>query len=257
MSVLLIVGHIHTLTEVREKSVPLVAQLPSLERKLTVLEQQMELTELEGATRMASAQEKIDVYALPEETDVSRLVALFEVVRDVLERNGYLASMHTLQVSSDGSEVSTTFIVHEQGMKTINLLVHTSGLLTLGDVLSPEDLAPLLARIEEENPAGLIALEQFLAADILRYAQDPKTYEEQLKKSFTSTTLLSTFDTIVQTSVLHDIKTFLRGGIAEALQRSKLWPLQMMAVKEVSLSPGRAPKWYKIGLTLEVFRVDS
>ena len=257
LSVCLMVAHISTLAQVREESVPLVGQLPSLERKLTVLEQQIELTELEGATRLGSVQEKIEVFALPEETDVSRVVALFEVIRDVLKHNGYLADMNGLQISSDGREASTEFIVHEQGMRTINLLIHTSGLLTIGDLLSEEELALLLQRIEEEHPAGLIALEQFLSADILRYAEDPKTYEEQLKKSFTSTALLSVFENLVNTSVLNDIKTLLRGDMAQSLQKLKLWPLQMMGVKEVSLSRGSAAKWYKIGLTLELFQADS
>ncbi len=265
VSVMLIVSHINTIAEVKEFSVPLVGQLPELERKLDVLKQQVELTELHAVTRPGSMQEKVEVFALPKETDVSRIIATFEVVRDVLERNGYLADMSSVDISEEregpdgirSRDVSVEFVVHDEGLKTILLLVEIGGLLTIGDVLTEEETALLLHRIEQENPSGLIPFEQFLSADLLRYIEDSKTYEEQLRRSFSSTTFLNAFENVLRTSLLYDSKVLLRGGIGEALSTYKLWPLQIMAVKEVSIQPGSAEKWNRLGLTVEVFSADS
>jgi hypothetical protein len=258
-------AHIQTIIQVRDISVPIVGQLPRMERRLAALTQQVELTELHAVTRIGSQQEKVEVYALPEETNISRIVATFEVIRDVLTRDGLMSSMSPLDISAaskreDGSvsrTISVEFAAHEDGLKTIMLLVRLSGLLTVGDVLTEEEVAILVDRIEQENPSGIIALEQFLTADLLRYAENSKTYEEQLKRSFSSTTFLNLFENVLRTSLLREVKILLRSDLGEILSGYKLWPLQLMAVEEVSIRPGDAPKWQKLGLTLLVFSEES
>ena len=66
---MLMYAHIQTIIQVRDVSVPIVGQLPQMERRLAALTQQIELTELHSATRIGSQQEKVEVYALPEETN--------------------------------------------------------------------------------------------------------------------------------------------------------------------------------------------
>ncbi|MBT4119724.1 MAG: hypothetical protein HOG89_01180 [Candidatus Peribacter sp.] len=262
---MLMYAHIQTIIQVRDVSVPIVGQLPQMERRLAALTQQIELTELHSATRIGSQQEKVEVYALPEETNVSRVVATFEVIRDVLTRDGLLAEMSNLDISEpvkrdDGSTsrtVSVEFAAHEDGLKTIMLLVQLSGLLTVGDVLTEEEVELLVDRIEQENPSGIVALEQFLTADLLRYAENSKTYEEQLKRSFSSMTFLNLFENVLRTSLLRDVKSLLRSDLGEILSGYKLWPLQLMAIEEVSMKPGDAPKWQRLGLTLLVFSEES
>ncbi|MDA0375816.1 MAG: hypothetical protein O3A80_00705 [bacterium] len=257
----LLYAHIHTIIQVRDISVPIVGQLPQMERRLAALTQQMELTELYSVTRMGSQQEKIEVYALPEETNVSRIVATFEVIRDVLTRDGLLAEMSDLSISEplkseDGSmsrTVSVEFAAHEDGLKTIMLLVQLSGLLTIGDVLTAQEIDLLVDRIEQENPSGIVALEQFLSADLLRYAENPKTYEEQLRRSFSSATFLNLFENVLRTSLLREVKNLLHSDLGEILSGYKLWPLQLMVVEEVSMKSGDAPKWQRLRLTLLVF----
>ncbi|MAE68487.1 MAG: hypothetical protein QF793_02125 [Candidatus Peribacteraceae bacterium] len=262
---LLIHAHIQTIIQVRDISVPIVGQLPQMERRLATLTQQLELTELHAATRIGSQQEKVEVYALPEETNVSRTVATFEVIRDVLTRDGLIASMSDLDISEttkreDGSAsrtISVEFAAHEDGVKTIMLLIRLSGLLTVGDVLTQQEIDLLVDRIEQENPSGIVALEQFLTADLLRYAENPKTYEEQLKRSFSSTTFHNLFENVLRTSLLREVKILLRSDLEEILSGYKLWPMQLMAVEEVSIRPGAAPKWQKLGLTLLIFSEGS
>lgn len=265
VSSMLMLAHIHTIITVRDVSVPIVGQLPQLERKLSALTEQMELSELHEATRVGSQQEKVEVYALPKKTDLSRLIATFEVIRDVLARDGLLASMSELsigdlEVREDGSTartLSSEFAIHEDGMATLMLLVRLSGLMTVGDVLTEEEIALLIDRIEQENPSGIVALEQFLAADIMKYAENPKAYEEQLKRSFSSTMFMNAFENVLRTSLLRNVKQVLHSDMGEILQSYKLWPMQMMAVEEVSLQPGASPRWYRLGLTLLVFSEES
>lgn len=257
----LMYSHIQTIVLVRDISVPLVGTLPQMERRIAALTQQIELTELHAAVRIGSKQEKLEVYVLPEETNISRTVATFEVIRDALLRDGVIADMSSLDISDeqpreDGSTVRTIsveFSTHEDGIETIMLLIKLSGLLTVGDALTSEEIAVLVDRIEQENPSGIIALEQFLSADLMRYAQDPKTYEQQLKRSFSSTSFLNLFENVLRTSLLHDTKDVLRGTIGESFNSYKLWPLQLMAIEEASVRPGGADEWFTLGLTLSVF----
>jgi hypothetical protein len=262
---ILMYAHIQTIIQVRDVSVPIVGQLPQMERRLAALTQQIELTELHAVTRIGSQQEKVEVYALPDETNISRIVATFEVIRDVLTRDGLLSEMSDLDISEatkreDGSvsrTISVEFAAHEDGLRTIMLLVKLSGLLTVGDVLTQQEIALLVDRIEQENPSGIVALEQFLTADLLRYAKNPKTYEEQLKRSFSSTTFLNLFENVLRTSLLREVKILLQSDLGEILNGYKLWPMQLMLVEEVSMKLGDAPKWQRLGLTLLVFSEES
>lgn len=261
VAALLIVSHINVIMDVRDVSVPLVGKLPQLERRLDALKQQIELTELHAAVRTGSQQENVEVYALPSETNVSRIVATFEVIADALRRDDLLSSMDTLEISNSEERdddlrsrtLSTELSLHEDGLKTLLLLIRLSGLLTVGDVLTEQHTALLVDRVEQENPSGIVSLEQFLAADLLRYAEDPKAYEEQLKRSFSSTTFLNAFENVLRTSLLYDVKILLRSDLGEALAGYKLWPMQAMAVQEITLSPGKAKKWHNLKLVLEVF----
>lgn len=263
-SVLLISLHIRTVSEIRDVSVPIVAQLPQLEYHLSALREQVELAELHSATR-SSKQERVEVYALPKQTDISRLVATFEVIRDALYRNGLLAHMSEIDISEpqeqeDGVStrtVSVEFAVHEDGLKTIMLITQLAGLLSVGDVLTEEEINLLVHRVEQENPSGIIALEQFLSTDLLRYIEEPRTYEEQLKRSFSTATFLNAFENVIRTSLLYDAKRLLGSDLGEALRSYKLWPMQIMALDTVLVEPGTAPKWYKLGLEASVFSEEN
>jgi len=261
LSAFLILAHVKTIIEVRDISIPIVSQLPMLERRLRALTEQIELTQLHAATRIGSQQERVEVYALPEETDVTRLIATFEIIREALMRDGVLSRMSEISISepSDSEEgassrtLSVEFSVHDEGMQTILLIVRLAGLLTIGDVLTEDEIALLVDRVEQENPAGIIALEQFLSADLLRYSENPKAYEEQLKRSFSSTTFANAFENVLRVSLLRDVRKILQSDLGEILQGYKLWPMQIMALQKVSIMPGNAPGWQRLGLDVQVY----
>lgn len=265
LSAFLILAHIKTIIEVRDVSIPIVGQIPMLERRLRALTDQIELTQLHGALRIGSQEEKVEVYALPKETDVSRLIATFEIMREALARDGVLSDMSEITMGDeiehdDGSSsqsLSVEFTVHDDGMQTILLMVRLAGLLTVGDVLTTEEIALLVDRVEQENPSGIIALEQFLSADLLRYSEDPKAYEEQLKRSFGSTTFGNALENVLRVSLLRDVRKILQSDLGEVLQSYKLWPMQIMSLQKVSVLPGNAPKWQRLGLTVQVYSSKS
>ncbi len=260
-SVFLMMAHITTIIEVRDVSVPIVQQLPLLERRLAALTEQIELTQLHSATRIGSQKEKVEVYALPEETDVTRLIATFEILREVLMRDGYLSDMSDISIGDvqtdedgvDSRNVSIDFVLHDEGLQTILTLVRLSGLLTVGDVLTEDEIALLIDRIEQENPSGIIAFEQFLSADLLRYAEDPKAYEEQLKRSFGNTSVVNAFENVLRVSLLRDVRKILHSDLGTVLQSYKLWPMQLMTLNQAIVTPGSAPGWQKLHLEVSVF----
>ena len=265
LSAVLIFAHVHTIMEASTVSVPLVSKIPLLERRLGSLEQQIELTQLHAAVRTGSQQETVEVYALPQDTDVARLVSTFEVIRDALQRQGMLSRMSDIDIGDPSPDetgamtrtLSVDFSVSDEGLKTVMLLVRLAGLLTVGDALTSDEVALLVDRTEKENPSGIIALEQFLSADLLRYSGNPKAYEEQVKRSFGNTTFVNAFDNVLRTSLLRDIREILQSDLGEILQNYRLWPMQMMTVQNVSIVPGSASGWQKLSLKARVYSVKD
>jgi len=153
--------------------------------------------------------------------------------------------------------LSVDFSVSDEGLKTVMLLVRLAGLLTVGDALTPDEIALLVDRTEKENPSGIIALEQFLSADLLRYSENPKAYEEQVKRSFGNTTFVNAFDNVLRTSLLRDVREILQSDMGEILQNYRLWPMQMMTVQGVSIIPGSARGWQKLSLKARVYSVKD
>lgn len=261
LSAFLMVQHAQIILEVKDISVPLVAELPQLERRVEVLSEQLELTELSAATRVGSKAENVAMYALPAQLEQQKFLAVFEVLRELLERDGLLADMSSVELSEDitldngavANDATLQLTIHNTGLQQLLLLVRVAGLITTGDAFTSEELNLLIDRIETENPTGLVALEHFLAVNLLDYAKDPKVHEEQLRRSFGSSTFVTSLQSLVRQSLLHDVKTVLGADIGRALDNYKLWPLQMMDIQELSVEPGAAPEWYSVQLKVRVY----
>ncbi|MBM3230906.1 hypothetical protein FJZ28_01105 [Candidatus Peregrinibacteria bacterium] len=265
IAALLMVLHVNTISRVRDVSVPIVSEIPQLERRLALLQEQTELTELHAATIVGSPEEHIRIFALPEQTDLGRLMAVFDVVREVYGREGTLTEMSDI-VMGDAVDkgnglraqtVSLEFIAHEDAMRSVLLLIRLAGLMTVGDALSEQERALLLQAVETENPAGIIALEEFLSVQLQDFAENPKLYEDQLLRSFSTPAFLNTFHAAIRSSLLREAQELLSSDLGGVLVRYKLWPLQIMTVDTVSLRPGSAPKWHRIGLQFTVFTAPN
>ena len=254
--------HAASVSEVREISAPLVADIPRFERRLALLTDQIELAELHDATHTGSQEEHINVFVLPEELDFDRLLAAFDVVETELKSQGLLTEISDIALSDpvasseEGLEertLSINFAAHEDGAHAILSLVKFAGLLTVGDLLSTSEQRLLLQKTEAENPAGVIAMEQFLSTELLSYARDAKTYEAQLLRSFSSPSFVKTLQDTLQSSSMRDARRVLGGEVGASLQRSGLWPLPLMALGEVEVRAGGASKWFVLSVEIKVY----
>ncbi len=91
----------------------------------------------------------------------------------------------------------------------------------------------------------------------MRYIEEPRTYEEQLKRSFSTTTFFNALENVIRTSLLYEAKLLLGSDMGEVLRNYKLWPMQIMAVDSIGIVPGNAKQWYKLDLTVLVFSEES
>lgn len=265
LSVPLLAAHIQEVRTVRETSLPILAALPSLERRLALLKEQVEVTELDASLKTGSQLERVRVSVLPQEADVPRALATFEILRSTLENQGVVGSVSPIEVGKDQprgdglAAVPLTFQLsaRDDGIRRVLAFVRLAGLVTVGDALTAFEKNALIHATEEENPSGIVMLEQFFSTDLFQYAQEPRSYEEQLKRSLQSEKFLTALAQATETSLLNDAKEFFQGPMGPAMQRAKLWPMEFLAVDRVELKPGSASDWYRLTLTLSLMRRTS
>jgi hypothetical protein len=238
LSGVLLQTHLTAIRDVRHVALPLAAELPPLEIRAKLLQDQSELAELNAATRSDSPSEKLRVYVLPQNDDVTRALAFFDVVRDYLSQKKVLRDMDRIGVGDAGAvegqptltarALTLELSLRPEGMQAFFALLRLSGTVTVGDTLSQEDLRKLFEMTEAENYAGIVPVEKFLSADLLSYAREPKPYEQELTQAFPSEQFLRAFHALLETSGLKDAQAFLSGGVGKTLVSQKLWPMQFL-----------------------------
>lgn len=261
-SALLLQAHFEHLKDMKEYALPLAAELPPLQQRLDLLHDQVELTELQASMRPASAAEKLHLYVLPAEEKIDRLLAFFESTRTFLERAKLLRSMSAIEISDpqtvdepgmSGLQARTlTFdaVLRKEGREQLFGIIDWSGLLTVGDALSPDDVEKLFALTESENRATIVPIEAFLSADLLEYIKEPRLIDATLERSLPSQEFLAEFRTLLKTSRFERAKEFLQGDLGRTLIARKLWPVQFLTVEQEELET--LPEgWEKVRLTLK------
>jgi hypothetical protein len=264
VAVQLLLRHVTVVQEVRATALPLAQEIPQLERRLRIITEQEELAQLQEALRIGSPEERVHVYALPEESDLDKTVTALDLLRDELSTQKLLTRMSDIRFGEVGvaeggirrQPVSLAFAAHQQGLAAFMLFVKLSGLLTVADALSADQRSTLLKHTELENPAGIVALERFLSTDLLEYLRDSRTYEEQLLKSFSTQAFEQVFRGVLRSSILPDAQRLLAGRLGQALQAGRLWPLQMLSPASISLESGSAPEWYRVEVVLSLYSGD-
>lgn len=252
--------HARAVHDVTSLSLPVLAELPVMERKLDALTQQVEMAELHSATRLGSEEERINVYVLPEKADFDRLLAIFDLVNEYLGSAGVMQDMSDIEIGEEQPDgalksrpIHLTFAANERGVREFMSLIRLSGFLTVGDALTDEERAILIERTEAENPTGVVSLEQFLSTDLLRYALDSRSYEEQLLRSFSSPSFTNAFNSVLQTSILRDARMALGNDLGHVVEEYDLWPFPFLSVDAVRLTKGGAAGWYTVSIQLLVY----
>jgi len=254
----LLMMHVREISTMQESALPLLATLPSLERRLSILKEQVEVTQLDAALRTGSDEERVRVYVLPTQTALDRALATFDALRNDLTDRGVLTAMSSIRVGerftrSDGLRaipLTVQFTVRGEGARYVFAFLRMAGLLSIGDVLTRSEKQTLIRATEEENPAAIVALEQFFSTDLLSYAKEPRPVDEQLKRSLSSESFTATLQTILSRSLLNDAKELLRGEFGRSLDRYRLWPVQMLQIANAEVQPGSAPDWYHLDFTV-------
>ncbi len=130
--------------------------------------------------------------------------------------------------------------IDPHGLQTAAGAIGLAGSFTVGDLLSKRDVDLLLLLTEQENPAGIVSLEQFLDTDLLAYAKEPRLTEDRLLKSFTAPAFATAVQTATSTDAMRDAKRLLTGSLGSALRENQLWPpvlLTVLGLTSVQTSP--------------------
>lgn len=233
--------HATAVRQMRETGLPAAVELPVLEKRMAILKEQNEIAQLQAALSTGSAQEMLDAYALPFGTGSVRALAQLDAVFTHLTRNHDLLEVSAVSVGEreEGIEGTSilpmTFTAHvtRNGWKKLMLFINVSGLMTVGDTVEADELAELLSLTEQENPATVAALEQFFSVDILRYAAEPRPFEEALLKSFSTDVALRGVRTFLSNPHLQAMRDLL-GPMSDTLRANRLWPLQFLQIQETS-----------------------
>lgn len=231
--------HSATVRDMREIGLPAAVEIPRIEQRMAILREQNEVAQLQAALRGGSQEELMRVYALPTEADADRLLATFDVLFSYLEQTGDLSWFSAVSVGEtvehdELTAMPVTFeaVLTPAGVTELELFLRLSGFMTVSDALGADGIAALLDLSERENPASVAALEHFLSTDLLRYSEDPRPYEEQLRRSFSPAAeevLRAAFDS----TDLRNART-LFGNLAPVLRSQELWPLRMLTLKGAS-----------------------
>lgn len=238
-SAFLLVEHATTVRQFTTLTFPLAAEIPPLERRLRILEDQVHAAELQAAVLSETEGEMVRVFVFPSDPNIPHLVTFFNLLREDLFENKLLLDMSEMTVGEASSvpdmpdlrriPLSITLRLRPDGLERVFWFLDHAGAITIADVLSGEEIDLLLARAEEENPSSIVALEHFLSAQVLRYVREPKPFEEQLRRSFVSDAFHSAFDGVRDGS-LTTARSFLGGRFGTVLEKEHLWPLRAMRV---------------------------
>lgn len=238
-SAFLLVEHATTVRQFTTLTFPLAAQIPPLERRLRILEDQVHAAELQAAVLSETEGEIVRVFVFPSDPDTPHLVTFFDLLREDLLEQKLLLDMSEMTVGEALSvpdmpdlrrvPLSITLRLRPDGLERVFWFLDHAGAVTIADVLSGEDIDLLLTRAEEENPSSIVALEHFLSTEILRYVREPKPFEEQLRRTFVSDGFHSAFDRVRDGS-LATVRSLLGGRFGTVLEKERLWPLRAMRV---------------------------
>ncbi len=237
----LLIEHAGAIADMRETGIPAAMELQMLEKRMQTLKEQNELAELQAALVTGSQEEQVQVYVLPDEPDAARAVAALDVLFSYLQKQKQMLSVSPVTVGDSVATESTSvlplsFTAHltREGWNTLQLFVEISGLMTVGDHASDADIDTLLRLTEDENPASVAALEQFLRADLLRYSEEPRPFEDQLLRSFSADTTIESVRAFLTSAEMQATRSLLK-DVGPSIRSAKLWPLRFMQLQNADV----------------------
>jgi hypothetical protein len=249
--------------ETRDLALPLAATLPPLEKRLSVLTQEVQLAEAQSAGTQGSDTEKLRMYVLPSDVPTARTIALIDTVRAALEESKDLNAASGIETGEremlpleTGTLESQTLTfsqsLSKNGLSQLFSVIRLSGMLTVSDALTNEEKTLLLNLLESGNPADTVTLEQFLRTDLASYGQNPKAYDDKFLTSLSSPGLSETFAVILKKSALKDLQEVFQTTLGTKLREQRLFPMPLLRIQSLTIAPG-ADDWQKVTATVQIF----
>lgn len=224
--------------DLRQRTVPVALQLPSLEQRLRRLREQAEIADLHAALQTASVDEWVRTSVVPGTPDVGGLVDMFDVLGAALRRRNAVSAFGDIDVGTESAQddmvvtpMTVAFTATPEGASDILAFLETAGLLTVGDVLTADERTLLMQLADSENPASVIAIEQFYATDLLLYATDSVATERRLQQAFAGDVMQRAIVNLSETSRLRDVRRALGGDLGVMLRDRGLWPLRFLTIR--------------------------
>jgi hypothetical protein len=238
---LLLAEHAGAIADMRETGIPAAMELQMLEKRMQTIKEQNELAELQAALITGSQEEQVQVYVLPDEADAARAIAGLDVVFSYLQKQKQMLSVSPVTVgdlitkeSVSVLPLSFTARLTQEGWNKLQLFMQVSGLMTIGDHASDTDIDTLLRLTEDENPASVAALEQFLRTDLLRYSEEPRPFEDQLLRSFSADTTIESVRAFLTSADMQAMRSLLK-DLGPSIRSAKLWPLRFMQLQKADV----------------------
>jgi hypothetical protein len=126
-------------------------------------------------------------------------------------------------------------VVSKEGRKELLNLFAVSGLLTVADTLTAEQLEHLFTVSETENYAGILELEAFLRTDLLWYARNSRAAEDRVLTAYPSETFMRELHVLLESSPLREARELLASDVGEMLEKEHVWPLQFLEVESLTI----------------------
>lgn len=243
-----------------EEALPAAARIPALEARLSILKEQVDVSALHASLDSGSAGENIRVFVLPEGESHDRLLSYFEMIREELTKKKMLRAFSAVEFGPReagehalfAQPLSFSIEGTEEGVQQFFALLNLSGIVTLGDALTKDEQYALMQKTEEANPAGIVLLGQFLGADFLDYLRDPRTFEDRLRKFFSSEDFTATLQSIHQSPFFQEGQKLFQSPLGKALDQNHLWPVQFLELRESALEE-LSDGWYRLSVTLSAY----
>ncbi len=226
-------AHVLAVSAMRDVGLPVAARIPVLAQRKAALAEQADIAALRASVSGEAYDELYRLYVLPDKPDLPRVVSILEKLLNRLETSGTVRELTSILSTEETNTITIDLLVAAGKSSDVIQLIDLSGMLTISDALTPADHDALLALTEQEDPSAIVALEQFLTTDLLRYASEPQASESQLLRAGADDVFRQNVLSILDASRLRSIAataTFLANDKKGSVS---LWPLPLLTIESV------------------------
>ncbi len=253
--------HASVIRDVQEQGLPAAVTIPPLEKRLQILKSQIEVSELQQAVSQGSSDEVVSAFVLTATPDTDRVLTLLTVLHDHFKKAGQLRSFSPVQTLPDeplpaiAGVTAHPFLIEaevtEEGLTKLLTFLRLSGLLTISDALSNTEIQKLLAMTEQQDPSSVAVIEHFLSVPVLRYALDPRPYDQEVMRAFTGETA-QLFSEFTAHSDLAQIRDFFSGEFGRVLVQQHLWPVRFLTADRMTVT-ALDGEWRKVSMEVRAY----